>query len=83
MVTHANVVRFIDVMCQRYDLSEQDRFSQTFPLVFDLAGFDMFMAWEVGGCICCPSPGELVMPGRTSVQRGSPCGSPFRHWRCT
>ena len=63
MVTHANVVRFIDVMCQRYDLSEQDRFSQTFPLVFDLAGFDMFMAWEVGGCICCPSPGELVMPG--------------------
>ena len=63
MVTHANIVRFVDVMCERYELSEQDRFSQTFPLTFDLAGFDMFMAWEVGGCICCPSPGELLMAG--------------------
>jgi amino acid adenylation domain-containing protein len=63
MVTHANIVRFVDVMCQRYELSEHDRFSQTFPLTFDLAGFDMFMAWEVGGCICCPSPGELMMAG--------------------
>jgi amino acid adenylation domain-containing protein len=62
-VVHRNVVPFVEVMADRYGLSEHDRLSQTFDLTFDLSVFDMFLAWERGACLCCPSAKELIKPG--------------------
>ena len=62
-VTHRNVVPFIDVMVERYGITEEDRLSQTFDMTFDLSVFDMFVAWERGACLCCPTAKELIKPG--------------------
>ena len=61
-VTHRNVASFITTMMDRYSLTEHDRLSQMFDLTFDLSVFDMFMTWEAGACLCCPSPAELLNP---------------------
>lgn len=62
MVSHANVAHFLDCCENRYQLCETDRFSQMFDLGFDLSVFDLFVAWKSGGCVCCPGPGELMLP---------------------
>jgi amino acid adenylation domain-containing protein len=61
-VSHANVCAFLDAVAQRYDFTEDDRFSQTFSLTFDLSVFDMFAAWDCGACVCCPSDKSLLNP---------------------
>lgn len=63
MVAHRNVNHFLDFVVRRYALTCDDRFSQTFDLVFDLSVFDLFAAWQVGGCVCVPSRRELLTPG--------------------
>jgi amino acid adenylation domain-containing protein len=62
MVAHRNVVSFVDVMTERYGVTEHDRFSQTFDLTFDLSAFDMFVTWESGACLCCPPESALMSP---------------------
>lgn len=62
MVTHGNVAHFLKAMADRFDLSQFDRFSQMFDLGFDLSVFDLFMAWRVGGTLCCPAAGEEMLP---------------------
>ncbi|MCB9885705.1 MAG: amino acid adenylation domain-containing protein [Planctomycetes bacterium] len=64
MVRHRNVTAFVEAMVARYDLDETDRFSQTFDLTFDLSAFDMFVCWEVGGCLCCPTAAQKSLPAR-------------------
>jgi amino acid adenylation domain-containing protein len=64
MVAQRNVLHFVDVMVERYGITEQDRFSQTFDMTFDLSAFDMFVAWERGACVCCPSQKTLLNPAR-------------------
>ena len=61
-VTHRNVASFVTTMMERYSLTEHDRLSQMFDLTFDLSVFDMFMTWEAGACLCCPSSAELLNP---------------------
>jgi amino acid adenylation domain-containing protein len=63
MVTQGNVRHFVEVMVERYGITEHDRFSQTFDMTFDLSAFDMFVAWERGACVCCPSRKTLMNPG--------------------
>lgn len=64
MVSHRNVTCFVDYMAERYAVTEVDRFSQTFDLTFDLSAFDMFVAWERGACVCCPSAHEKLFPSK-------------------
>ena len=64
MVAHRNVRAFIGYMAERYAITENDRLSGTFALTFDLSVFDMFMAWERGACVCCPSQKALIKPGK-------------------
>ena len=64
MVTHANVLHHLDVMWERYGITEHDRFSQTFDLTFDLSVFDMFVSWGRGASLHCPSYGELMNPSK-------------------
>lgn len=61
-VSHGNVRAFLDAVGERYDFTEDDRFSQTFNFTFDLSVFDMFAAWESGACVCCPSDKTLLNP---------------------
>jgi len=63
-VTHANVTSFLAAIRERYGFGPADRFSQTFDLTFDLSVFDQFVAWDVGGCLCCPSEAQLMSPAR-------------------
>jgi amino acid adenylation domain-containing protein len=63
-VAHRNVVPFVHAAVDRYGIEQHDRLSQTFDMTFDLSVFDMFVAWERGACVCCPSERELMVPGR-------------------
>jgi len=64
MVTHRNVASYVDHVTDRYEITEQDRFSQMFDMTFDLSASDMFSAWERGACVCCPSQKTLINPGK-------------------
>ena len=64
MVAHRNVTHFIRAMVERYGITPDDRFSQTFDLTFDLSVFDLFVAWERGACVCVPSAQQKMLPGR-------------------
>ncbi len=64
MVAHRNVTAFVDWAVSRYGVTEEDRLSQTFDMTFDLSAFDMFVAWERGACLCCPSAKTLINPGK-------------------
>jgi amino acid adenylation domain-containing protein len=61
-VAERNVLSFLDYMVERYEVTENDRLSQMFDMTFDLSAFDMFVAWERGACVCCPSQKELIKP---------------------
>jgi amino acid adenylation domain-containing protein len=63
-VAQRNVTAFVDYMVKRYQITESDRFSQMFDMTFDLSVFDMFVAWERGACVFCPSQKTLIKPGK-------------------
>jgi amino acid adenylation domain-containing protein len=63
-ITHANVVHFLEVNQRRYQLTHEDRLSQTFDQTFDLSIFDCFMAWGSGACLCAMQPIQLLSPFR-------------------
>jgi amino acid adenylation domain-containing protein len=63
-VTHGNVMHFVNAMAARYEISENDRFSQMFDHTFDLSVFDMFVAWQKGACVCCPPASALINPDK-------------------
>ena len=69
-ITHANVRSFVDFAVDRYGIGESDRLSQTFSTTFDLSIFDMFVAWERGACICCPTRKELMKPDKFIIDTG-------------
>ncbi|QQE79733.1 amino acid adenylation domain-containing protein [Alicyclobacillus sp. SO9] len=61
-ILHRNVLYFLSLNQQRYQLTPDDRLSQTFDLTFDLAMFDLFMAWGAGACVCSFQPIQLLSP---------------------
>lgn len=63
-VSHRNVLPFVDEIVARYGIGPEDRLSHTFDLTFDLSVFDMFVTWDRGACLCCPSGSQLMAPGR-------------------
>jgi amino acid adenylation domain-containing protein len=69
-VTHANVIHFLDFVTARYEITTDDRFSQTFDQTFDLSVFDLFAAWENGACVCAMQPLDLLAPARFVVKHG-------------
>jgi amino acid adenylation domain-containing protein len=50
-ITHRNVTAFLAASRPRYDFGPDDAFSQVYELTFDLAMFDIFMAWGSGACL--------------------------------
>jgi amino acid adenylation domain-containing protein len=64
MVAVRNAVAFVDYMVERYQVTENDRFSQTGDITFDLSVFGMFVCWERGACSCCLPQKALINPGK-------------------
>jgi amino acid adenylation domain-containing protein len=63
MVSHANVLHYVDCVIKRYGFTSSDRVSQTFDFTFDLSAHDMFVTWETGACLCCPTQKQAIKPG--------------------
>ena len=63
-VSHKNVCSYVEYICDRYDVNEADRFSQTFDTTFDLSVHDMFVSWERGACLCCVPKKYVMMPAK-------------------
>src|SRR5436190_10445570 len=63
MVSHTNVLHYVNYATDRYALTSNDRVSQTFDLTFDLSAHDMFVAWQNGACVCCPTQKQSIKPG--------------------
>lgn len=63
-VTHRNATAYVDYVCDRYDVTEEDRFSQVFALTFDLSVHDMFVCWERGACLCVVPDKSVMAPAR-------------------
>lgn len=59
-VSHKNVVSYVEYIANRYDLSEEDRFSQVSDLTFDASVHDMYVCWFVGACLY-PIPEKVLM----------------------
>ena len=49
-------------MTRRYEITEHDRFSQTFDMTFDLSVFDLFVAWSRGACVCVMPSESFLKP---------------------
>jgi amino acid adenylation domain-containing protein len=62
LVSHSNATHFIAGMLEEFDITSGDRCSQMFDTTFDLSVLDMFLAWERGACVCCPSEKSLMSP---------------------
>jgi amino acid adenylation domain-containing protein len=62
-VAHRNVTGLLEHMVERYDVGPDDRVSQTHELTFDVSVWDMFVCWQAGACLCCPTQKELITPG--------------------
>jgi non-ribosomal peptide synthetase component F len=60
----------VDFVCERFGVKPADRFSQTFDMTFDVSVSDMFVTWERGACLCCPSEKLLLNPGRFILDTG-------------
>ncbi len=63
MVSHSNVLHYVNYVTKRYAFTNSDRVSQTFDLTFDLSAHDMFIAWHNGACVCCPTQKQSIKPG--------------------
>lgn len=59
-ITHANADHFLRTNQERYQLGPQDVVSQTSDTTFDLAIFDLFMAWGAGARLVATPPYALL-----------------------
>ncbi len=53
-VSNENVCAYLDHMMSEWEFNEDDRFSHTFDLTFDLSVHDMMVCWLSGACLCVP-----------------------------
>ena len=70
MVPHTHIRRYLELMAERWEITEHDRLSETFDMTFDLSVSDIFLGWERGACICCPTAEEVVKPAKFIREAG-------------
>jgi amino acid adenylation domain-containing protein len=63
VVSHANVLHYVNYVTKRYGIESSDRLSQTFDLTFDLSAHDLFVTWGSGACLCVPTQKQMIKPG--------------------
>jgi amino acid adenylation domain-containing protein len=64
VITHANVVHFIDWAVRYFAMGPDDRVSAHPPLHFDLSFFDLFGAFAAGASVHLVPAALSVLPGR-------------------
>ncbi|MGH7932229.1 MAG: AMP-binding protein [Candidatus Binataceae bacterium] len=64
MVAHRNALAFVKCMGDRFEINEHDRMSNMIEMTFDPSVFDMFVCWDRGASLCCPSQKTLIKPGK-------------------
>lgn len=62
MVTHRNIINYIDWAVAYFNISADDRILGTAPFYFDMSTFDIFCAWAAGARLCIASEGMLLFP---------------------
>src|SRR2546427_1793855 len=62
VITHANVIRFVEWARRYFDLRSSDRISSHSPLHFDLSTFDVFGAFAAGGELHLVPPELNLVP---------------------
>jgi amino acid adenylation domain-containing protein len=63
-IAQSNVRSYLQYVCDRYDVDENDRFSQEFDLTFDLSVHDMFVCWERGACLFSVPETSVMAPAK-------------------
>jgi len=63
VVSHANVLHYVNYVTRRCGIASNDRLSQTFDLTFDLSAHDLFVTWATGACLCVPTQKQMIKPG--------------------
>jgi amino acid adenylation domain-containing protein len=61
-IYHRNVRPYLEYICDRYEVSCEDRLSQQFDQTFDLSVHDMFVAWERGACLFSVPERSVMAP---------------------
>src|SRR5262249_20620468 len=61
---HGPLTHFLPWQCQRFGLTESDRFSMLSGLAHDPLQRDMFTPLWLGATICIPDPEDFHVPGR-------------------
>ncbi len=69
-VGRANVAAYLEHQLAVNEFHSTDRFSQFFALTFDLSVHDLFVCWAVGGCLCVPTPSELMRAASYAREAG-------------
>ncbi len=70
MTSHANIKWMVNMLVARYSITENDRLSLNAELSFSASVLVIFMAFERGGAICCPTRKDLLNPGRFLIAEG-------------
>jgi amino acid adenylation domain-containing protein len=63
-IHHTNVRSYVEYICDRYQVTHEDRFSQEFDLTFDLSVHDMFVCWERGACLFVVPERSVMAPAK-------------------
>jgi amino acid adenylation domain-containing protein len=63
-ICHKNVTSYVDYILNRYEVTEDDRISNSFDLTFDPSVHDMFVAWAAGACLYVVPESILFAPSR-------------------
>ena len=61
-VSHNNARSYIEFVSNRYEVNEFDRVSQMHDMTFDNSIHDIFLAWEIGACLCVVKKEDKFFP---------------------
>ncbi|MBI4309136.1 MAG: AMP-binding protein [Candidatus Omnitrophica bacterium] len=61
-VSHRNARSYVEFVARRYDMDENDRVSQMHDMTFDNSVHDIFVAWEIGACLCVAAKEDKLLP---------------------
>ena len=67
VINHGNIRAYLTHLRRTYDLTAEDRCSQTAELTFDLHVHEVFFCWDHGACLCV-APSKLALVAAAFVR---------------
>ena len=78
MISHANVVHYVEWAVEYFGISRSDRLLGTAPFHFDMSTFDLYCAQKAGGTLCIATEEDTLFPARllqfAEEEGARPCG---------